>query len=181
MDSYILPMEGLSVTIRPEEKEDIPEIRSVLIKAFGQEDEAELVDRIRRSKHFIPSLSLVAEYRGNILGHIMFSSIWISNNSNRYPSLALAPVSVHPDYQRQGIGGKLIMRGLFEATNLGHESVILLGDADYYPRFGFEPAETWDITPPFDVPSENFMAVELIPEGLRNKSGTVVYPDVWNL
>ncbi len=174
-------MEGLSVTIRPEEKDDIPEIRSVLINAFEQEDEAELVDRIRHSKYFIPRLSLVAEYEGSILGHILFSSIWITNDSSRFSSLALAPVSVHPDYQQQGIGGKLIMRGLFEATNLGHASVILLGHADYYPRFGFEPSATWDISPPFEVPDENFMALELVPEGLRNKSGTVVYPDVWNL
>ena len=73
------------------------------------------------------------------------------------------------------------MSGLEKATDLGFDSVILLGHADYYPRFGFEPTSTWEIRPPFDVPVENFMGIELVPKGLHKKSGTVKYPTIWQL
>jgi predicted N-acetyltransferase YhbS len=59
---------------------------------------------------------------------------------------------------------------------LGYQSVIVLGHEDYYPKFGFEPAEKWNIKAPFDVPSNVFMAIELVKGSLENISGTVIYP-----
>ena len=172
----------MNASIRKEQQRDHAEVRELLIKAFGQPDEALLVERIRKSPFFIPELSLVAESPENeILGYILFSIISIEHHKSRFPSLALAPVAVMPEHQHQGIGGQLIMAGIDKATRLGHESVILLGHADYYPRFGFEPTRTWDIICPFEVPEENYMAIELVPNGLKDKSGLVMYPDVWEL
>jgi predicted N-acetyltransferase YhbS len=91
------------------------------------------------------------------------------------PSLALAPVAVLPEYQNQGIGGKLIMEGHRLARELGYGSVIVVGHPAYYPRFGYKPASRWNITASFEVPDEAFMALELLEGGLKDVSGEIEY------
>lgn len=134
-----------------------------------------LVDRLRKSDIFVPKLSLVAELDGKILGHIMLTKLLIGNGEKRYDSLALAPVSVLPEYQNNGIGCKLINESLKIAKEIGFKSVIVLGHDKYYPRFGFRPASIWGIKAPFEVPDEAFMALELEVGGLDSVAGTVVY------
>ena len=85
-------------------------------------------------------------------------------------------MAVRPEFQKSGIGGQLIQQGLKVAEELGFKSVIVLGHEHYYPKFGFEPADKWNIKAPFDVPSNVFMAIELVKDGLKNISGTVIYP-----
>lgn len=85
-------------------------------------------------------------------------------------------MAVRPELQKIGIGRQLIRHGLKTAKELEFKSVIVLGHEHYYPKFGFEPAEKWDIKAPFDVPSNAFMAIELAKDGLKNISGTVIYP-----
>ncbi len=169
--------------IRPESSHDWEAIYHIHHSAFGQKDEAELVNTLRQSEYYIPELSLVAEKEHDIVGHILFTKIHIRNEENDSTSetLALAPVSVLPAYQAKGIGTQLIMKGLEVAPTLGYTSVILLGHPAYYPKFGFEPTSTWNISPPFDVPEEAFMGIELVPNGLSNIKGTVQYPEIWGL
>lgn len=90
--------------------------------------------------------------------------------------MALAPVSVLPQHQNKSIGSKLIIESLKIAKKLGFKSVIVLVYDRYYPRFGFKPADLWDIKAPFDVPKEFFMALELESGSLADVSGVVVYP-----
>jgi len=167
----------MTLIIRTERKPDHAGVESVIREAFGQPDEADLVHRLRKRADFLPDLSLVASEDHRIVGHILFTRIAIvSDDGSEWPSLALAPVSVHPDRQRQGIGGRLIREGLKRAREAGHPSIVLVGHADYYPRFGFRPAATWKIRAPFDVPPEVFMAMELYPNALKDVHGTVRYP-----
>ena len=161
--------------IRKETKKDYKIIYEVNKKAFNQNDESELIKRIRSSNHFIPELSLVAEENGEVIGHILFSKIKIIGE-RVYESLSLAPMSVLPKFQKQGVGGKLVKEGLKKARNLGFNSVIVLGHKEYYPRFGFKRASKWNIKCPFEVPDDAFMAIELKEGALENKSGTVQYP-----
>lgn len=166
----------MMVEVRPETTADIREIHQVNVLAFGQENEAELVDALRKSNSFVPELSLVAVKRRSIIGHILFTRIKIIDFSgNAFNSLALAPMSVRPGMQRKGIGSQLITSGLKKAKQLRFSSVIVLGHEHYYPRFGFLPANKWNIKAPFDVPSNVFMALELIHGILENVSGTVKY------
>jgi putative acetyltransferase len=168
----------MAMLIRPEEQEDIVQIHEVNLLAFGQENEAKLVDLLRESNAFIPGLSLVAVIDNEIVGHILFSKITIvSETSIQEAGLALAPMAVRPDRQKQGIGSRLVKAGLNKARELGYKSVIVLGHEQYYPRFGFIPAVKWNIKAPFDVPENVFMAIELVPDSLANVSGTVRYPD----
>ena len=166
----------MKLSIRPEQPSDIAGIHELNKTAFGQDNEANLVDLLRESEHFVPELSLVAIADAGIIGYILFSKVTIANGDNRHQTLALAPIAIHPAFQKQGIGSKLITQGLQLARELGFTSVIVLGHEQYYPRFGFLPASRWGIRPPIDVPSNVFMAIELVPGSLANISGIVEYP-----
>jgi putative acetyltransferase len=166
----------MNVSIKEETEADFADVYQLNRSAFGQESEATLVELLRNSNSFVPGLSLVATIENKVVGHILFTQIKIKNTSdNEYQSLALAPMAVKPELQNQGIGTALVTAGLAKARELGHLSVIVLGHENYYPRFGFQPAVKWNITSPFDVPSNTFMAIELIDGALKTVSGIVEY------
>lgn len=167
--------------LRTEQKKDYVAVDHLLKAAFDQRDEADLVHRLRESKAFIPELSIVATCEERIVGYILFTRISIINGNESYPSLALAPVAVLPEMQSKGIGSALIEFGHAHCRQLGHGSLIVLGHEDYYPKFGFQPAENWNITCPFPVPSKNFMALELRPGSLDGVSGEVRYAHEFGL
>ncbi len=170
------------ITIRQEDKKDYQKVFQLTEEAFrdieySDHQEQFLVGKLRGSDAFIPQLSLVAEdENGTIAGHILFTKIEITNEKESFDSLALAPVSVKPEFQNQGIGAKLILEGHHIAKGLGYESVILIGHEKYYPRFGYKKTSNFGISFPFDIPEENGMAVELVKDGLKDKKGVVKYP-----
>jgi len=167
----------MKLTIRPEKPEDISSIYALNKRVFGQDNEARLVDALRKSDVFIPELSLVAEMNDEIVGHILFTRLKIVSQSGiKFESLALAPMAVSQDRQRQGIGTALVTHGLAKAKELGFDSVIVLGHKEYYPRFGFVPSSRWNIKAPFDVSDAVFMALELREGSLTAVSGMVEYP-----
>lgn len=149
--------------------------------AFGKENEAALVNEIRNSKEFIPELSLIAvDENDQVVGHILFSKIYIKSQDKKLETIALAPMAVLPSHQGKGIGSKLVQTGLNRCAELGYQHVIVLGHPNFYPKFGFETASKYGILPPFPVPDEVFMAIELEPRGLSGFSGTVEYPAAFN-
>lgn len=167
------------ITIRKETKGDIKEIFEVNHIAFGQDNEAKLVDALRNNPTvFIPELSLVAIKNNSIVGHILFTKIkLINDNKKESESLALAPMAVKPEFQHKGIGGVLIKYGFDVAKKLGYSSVIVLGHKVFYKKFGFDTATKWNIKAPFELKDEeNYMAIELVEGGLKDTSGTVLYP-----
>ena len=161
--------------IRPEIESDYQKIYKLHHLAFGQEDESKIVDKIRLGENYIPELSLIMEIDNQIIGHILFSKIKIKG-LKKFETLALAPMAVLPIFQRKGIGSQLVRAGLEIAKALGFDSIIVLGHKDYYPQFGFQPASHWNIKCPFEVPDEVFMAIELQPDALVDKTGMVEYP-----
>ncbi|SOE20277.1 Predicted N-acetyltransferase YhbS [Spirosomataceae bacterium TFI 002] len=175
----------MEIKLRQEKPSDFKAVFDLIEKAFRTEKfsdhkEQFLVERLRQSAAFIPELSIVAETEGKIVGHVLFTKLKIKNDENEFESLALAPVSVLPAYQRQGIGGKLIEHGHILAKKLGFSSIVLLGHEDYYPRFGYERADKYGISLPFEVPKENCMVKTLTKKGLEAVSGMVVYPEEFN-
>ena len=171
-----------NITIRKEIPKDHNWVIELTAKAFetmpfSEGDEDKLVARLRNAPGFIPELSLVAELDGLIVGHILFTPLVIDNGQQQFESLVLGPVSVLPEFQKQGIGGKLIRAGHQKAVELGFRSVILIGHPEYYPRFGYKPASTWGIKTHYELPSDDvFMAVELTDGALKNVSGMVIFP-----
>ena len=167
-----------TITIRQEQPEDYIQVHELNILAFDQYYEAKLVEALRKNDQvFIPELSMVATKDNEVVGYILFTKILIADISNNtFESLSLAPIAILPQYQKKGIGTELIKQGLLKAREMGFTSVIVLGHEQFYPRFGFLPASKWNIKPPFDVPSNAFMALELMEDGLKNVSGIVQYP-----
>ncbi|WP_144699673.1 GNAT family N-acetyltransferase [Fictibacillus phosphorivorans] len=176
----------MDIKIRVERTENYKKTEEVVRSAFESEEFSDkkehlLVNRIRKTKAFVPELSLVAENnKQEIIGHILLSKVKIVNEKKEVESLALAPVSVIPEYQNKGIGSLLIKAALTSAKELGYQSVIVLGHQDYYPKFGFKRASTWKIQAPFDVPDEVFMALELTENSLADVTGVVQYSEAFS-
>lgn len=171
----------MEIILRQETEQDHQQVFEIIEQAFQNEehsDQAEqfLVENLRKSDAFIPELSIVAEYEGEIVGHILLTKIVIQNGERVFDSLALAPVSVKPEFQNKGIGGRLVIKSHEVSKNLGYKSIILLGHDKYYPRFGYRLTKEFDIKLPFEAPDECCMAIELVDDGLSGVSGIVVYP-----
>ncbi len=148
--------------IRKERPQDYKTVYSVVKEAFESAEhsdgnEQDLVTALRKGDAFIPDLSLVAEINGKIVGHIMFTRARVGGNT----VLALAPLSVIPEYQRKGIGISLIKEGHKIARESGYEYSVVLGSQSYYTKAGYLPADKFGIKPSFDVPNENFMACKI--------------------
>jgi putative acetyltransferase len=163
--------------IRPETPEDFDEIDVLVEAAFGQPDEAALVRRLRASDYYVPELTLVAEDE-TLVGHVMLSYVDLEGSSRRI--LSLAPLSVRPDRQNQGIGTALTHAVLDAADDRRAPIAVVLGHPTYYPRFGFESARALGIDPQDPaLPNEVWMAKRLAAydPSLR---GRVVYPPAFD-
>ena len=160
------------MTIRPERPDDQRPIYELNEAAFGSTTEASLVDRLRAEA--APIVSLVADEDGAILGHILLSPVTLPGRAD-LRLMGLAPMAVRPDYQRRGIGSALVRAGLDACKRLGCDAVIVLGHAEYYPRFGFVPASRFGLRSEYDVPDEVFMALELRPGVFGAAGGTIRY------
>lgn len=132
-------------------------------------NEHKLVERLRHSPAFVPELSLIAKIEDKITGHVMFTKAKINGKE----VLALAPLAVHPEHQNKGVGSALIKEGIKKAKEMGFGGVIVLGNPDYYKKFGFKEAGKWKISAPFKVEEKFFMALEMIPDTLIE--GTLEY------
>jgi len=163
----------MNVTIRPETAADHAAIHEVNRLAFGQDAEAKLVDSLRDGGYV--RLSLVAEFGGQIVGHILFSLLPIITEIGVVEALALAPMAVLPTHQRQGIGTKLVEEGLRLCRQAGHKIVVVLGHPAFYPRFRFSSSLAVPLTSPFGG-GDAWMAVELVPGAMAGVAGRVEYP-----
>ncbi|WP_163717871.1 GNAT family N-acetyltransferase [Mangrovibacterium lignilyticum] len=169
------------VTIRQETEADYSAVFKLTEEAFrtleiSDHQEQFLVERLRTSNSFIPELSMVAcTSDGKIVGHILLTKIKIKGEGQSHESLVLAPISVLPEFQNQGIGSKLIEAAHKKAKEMGFGSVVLVGHENYYPRFGYELCSKYEINMPIEAPEINCMVKELLPGALRGVSGTVVF------
>ena len=163
-------------SIRPETPQDFAAVRIVHERAFApSREEADLVDALRASGAHVPELCLVALHGGSVVGHIAFSRAQLDSG---HPVLALAPMGVVPEQQRCGAGSALVTEALLCAARTDFPLVVVVGHAEYYPRFGFEPADALGLRAPFPVPSESWVAHRL-PAYRHHARGTVIYPDAF--
>ncbi len=165
------------MNIRCETLLDYQKIAEVNNLAFGQENEAQLIEEIRRSNRYIPELSLVA-VDNNIVGHIVFSYIDLITEESAgkmLSVLSLAPIAVLPQFQKRGIGTALIQAGLEKADEMQEKMVLVLGYPSFYNRFGFVSSVIYEIEFPFEVPADFFM-VKPLKNYQPEYKGKIVYP-----
>ena len=149
----------MSINIRLEKASDIESIHTTTIAAFldaphTDHTEQFIVDALRDSGAL--SVSLIAEDASKIVGHVALSPVTVSDGSKKW--YGLGPISVVPTEQGKGIGAKLMHAAITELNNINANGCVLLGDPDYYRRFGFEPIDGLVLP---DVPPEYFQAVLL--------------------
>ncbi|MFC1572173.1 GNAT family N-acetyltransferase [Candidatus Eisenbacteria bacterium] len=162
------------ISIRPEALADIPHVRKINETAFGQPSEAGIVDALRTSCP--EAISLVAESDGDVIGHILFSPVFVEGEAQTIQGMGLAPMAVLPEHQRQGIGSKLVQAGLEILRRNDCPFVIVLGHPEYYPRFGFKPASQFGLTCQWDgIPDEVFMVIVFDEAVMAGVSGVAKY------
>ncbi|MFC2166426.1 GNAT family N-acetyltransferase [Acidobacteriota bacterium] len=162
---------------------DLEDILFVERMAFGQDEEAELVKNLLNDPSAKPILSLIALKEDRAVGHILFTSAHLSNTQHTIRVVILAPLAVIPTVQKQGVGGKLIQRGLQLLSKSGVDLVFVLGHPEYYPRHGFIPAGLLGFEAPHPIPDEHagaWMVQALTPDIVGTVSGKVVCADVLN-
>lgn len=157
------------MNIRPEKPGDEAAIATVVSAAFGGQDEADLVARLRENGDLV--LALVVEDGERIVAYVAFSRVWIEHDSKREPGIGLAPVAVLPEAQRKGTARALIGAGHLRLKLLGEKIVFVLGDPDYYKRFGFshETAKRFACV----YQGEHLQALRLAPDAPAD--GEVIY------
>jgi putative acetyltransferase len=146
--------------IRLEQQSDIDDIRNINEKAFGQAQEANIVDNLRKNCEEL--LSMVAIDNEKTVGHILFSPVIIEGESGTVKGMGLAPMAVLPEYQQQGVGAQLVNMGIKQLRKSKVLFIIVLGHPEYYPRFDFEPASRFGIKSQWEgIPDNVFMILWL--------------------
>jgi putative acetyltransferase len=166
--------------IREASESDLDNVLLVERLAFGHDEEADLVRDLLDDASAKPILSLLAFDGNQALGHILFTSACLTKTQSAIQIAILAPLAVVPDAQKQGIGGKLIERGLQLLSESGVDLVFVLGHPEYYPRHGFKPAGRLGFEAPYPIPDEHadaWMVQPLRPDVIGSVSGTVVCAD----
>lgn len=172
--------------IREGSSSDLEDILLVERLAFGEEEEAELVKNLVSDRSAYPILSLLAFQDDHPVGHILFTNAHLRNNQNTLLSLSLAilaPLAVVPDAQKQGIGGKLIEKGLELLSKSRVALVFVLGYPEYYSRHGFKPAGRLGFDAPYLIADKNadaWMVQALRPGVIGSVSGQVICADTLN-
>jgi putative acetyltransferase len=163
------PFTRRAIEIREERPGDVTAVRDVNRLAFGQDQEANIVDALRSNGAAL--CSLVAILNGQVVGHIMYSPLSVGDNQGA----ALGPMAVMPEHQRQGIGSRLIEAGNAKLKGAGCPFIVVVGHLEYYPRFGFRPSSTYGVTCEWELPHNVFMMVVLDPRKMRGVAGLAKY------
>jgi putative acetyltransferase len=175
------------ISFRLEKAGEAPLIHDLVHRAFGQEDEARLVRDLCADGDALVSMVALQIDDGqredgqdisNIVGHVLFCDVPVQTDKGLLRGAGLAPLSVDPDHQKQGVGGGLVMQGLKQCRDQGLQVVLVLGDPAYYGRFGFSATLAEGLASPFAGPA--FQALELEADILQGTTGKVLYPGAFS-
>lgn len=188
-------MMNQNITIRPEEHKDYKSIVSLILRSFQEgtnysdgTDIIALVEEIRDSAYYIPELSFVAELDGQIVGHFLFSKFPLSSTREGGSHtdagiVMLAPVSVHADYFRQGIGSAMLKLGIEKVKALGYKGITVEGNFRFYNQVGFRTSSEYSIFPTSGWPMKEprcMMCQETYEGSLAGVHGYIVYDMYYN-
>jgi predicted N-acetyltransferase YhbS len=166
----------MEITLRLEEEKDFAIVENLTREAFWNvycpgADEHLLAHNLRKTDVFIKELDFVAIDKDKIIGNIMYAKATVKNNDLKYTVLTFGPISVLPEYQNKGIGGKLITHTVKLSREMGYKGIIIYGDPEYYKRFGFKVSKEYKITDKNKKFPEALLALELYPNALNGIEG----------
>lgn len=159
-----------SVRIADERPTDFGAREALLDEAFGPGRDAKTSQRLRDGRLPARGLALVAKDRGQLVGTLR---CWRVDAGGR-PALLLGPLAVARSHRSHGVGARLMREALWRAAMFGHKAVLLVGDAPYYARFGFDASLTPGLDLPGPVDRERFLAFEIEDGALDGAAGMVV-------
>jgi putative acetyltransferase len=172
------------IIIRETTLEDLNYILEVEKQAFGYDKEARLVTELLADKTAEPIVSLLAFYKDEAIGHILFTRAYFENQEIQPMMHILAPLAVKPEYQQQGVGHMLIQIGIETLLEKGSNLVFVLGHKDYYPKYGFLPnASRLGYPAPYPIQeqySDCWMVQEIGENGFEVGKGKIKCSDVLN-
>lgn len=168
--------------IRLENKQDFAAIYSFIKEAFKTAkvkdgNEQDFVEQLRKSDNYLPSLAFVAEENHEIVGHVMLTKVSIKSENQIFEELILAPLTVRLDQRNKGLGSQLMNIAEHAAISQGYQAIVLIGDPQYYGRFGYEQADQFGIASDSDIPSEFLLVKKLGQTELANIAGIVSIPE----
>jgi predicted N-acetyltransferase YhbS len=143
---------------------------ALLDRAMGRARFLKPSERLRRGRQPAAGLSLVARKGGALVGSVRLWNV----DAGGKPALLLGPLAVDPEAQGEGVGAWLMQLAVARAAALGHSSISLVGDPDYYERFGFTTTPTGGLVMPAPVDRRRFLGLELKPKALVDASGLVL-------
>lgn len=177
-------MNSNDILIRETAQYDFNDIMEIEKLAFGYDKEAKLVAELLEDKTGEPMLSLLAFQENEAIGHILFTRAYFDKQKEQPMMHILAPLAIKPNYQRQGIGGQLIKKGIQILQERGSNLIFVLGHKEYYPRYGFIPqAARLGYPAPYHIPDENgdYWMVQPISElGFKVGKGKIKCCDILN-
>ncbi len=158
--------DGVRMVIRESGEAELRDVLLVQRLAFGRGDEAGLVGELLRDPTARPLLSLVAEREGRLVGHVLFTAVELVGAGAPVECSILAPLAVLPEVQGTGVGRGLIEAGCRMLAERGGSLVFVLGDPDYYGRFGFEAAIPVGLEAPYSIEPEGAWRVRALVPGV---------------
>ncbi|MBN1776545.1 MAG: N-acetyltransferase [Clostridiales bacterium] len=180
-------MEKTNITLRRETPADHRAVEALTREAFWNLhvpgcDDHYLVHVLRGAEAFIPELDFVAVIGDEIVGNIMYAKSTVALDAGgELPVVTFGPVSVLPEYQRQGVGRKLIEHTLKLAKRMGFPAVFIYGDPAYYSRLGFVPAERFEIGTADGFYHAALQVFILQNDALRNAAGRFIEDSVYHI
>ncbi len=163
--------------VRVEIPVDAAGIDSLLRSTFPTNAESELVQQLREDG--LLTLGVVAtDDEGVVMGYVAFSPVTIAGEDRQW--VGLGPLAVDETVRRQGLGEKLVYEGLDALNEFGYTAVVVLGDPDYYARFGFVPAQTYQLRSPWADSAPAFQVYPLADNHFEDVSGVVEYASPFN-
>ncbi len=169
----------VSLEIRSETILDWTLVEAIHARAFGGPNEARVVAAIRRSPQHREAYSLVAQFKSDVIGHVLLSAVGLEDEHRGLRRiLVLGPLAVDPDHHGAGVGSALVQAALARAEAADESLVIVRGHAGYYPRFGFQPSSNLGIRAPFEVSEDQYM-IQTLRAFRPELRGTVRYPSAF--
>ena len=164
--------------IRKANQEDYQAIYDLVKIAFSSAKvtdgkEQDFVIKLRQGKTYLPELEFVAEGQTGLIGHIRMTKQVIKTKDGDYLGLLVAPLCVKLENRGVGIGGKLLEYARLEAIKQGYQAAFLVGDPNYYSRYGYRHLSNFKITNLSGIPDEYVLACQLVSDALINVEGTL--------